>query len=307
MSKLRIAFMGTPDFAVPALRALIKAGHDIAAVYSQPPKPAGRGQHMRKTPVHQVAEEMGIDVHTPKTLRDENEQKIFSALKLDLAVVVAYGLILPQPILNAPKSGCLNIHASLLPRWRGAAPIQRAILAGDTETGITIMQMDKGLDTGPMLLTEKLSIMPTTTAGTLHDVLAEMGGNMIVRALEKIENDTITATSQPEEGVTYAAKLTREEGNVDWSKSAVEIERQIRAFAPWPGSFFMLGPEPIKILSAKILQGISGAPGTLLGDDFTVACGTDALRLTTVQRGGKSVTDGASFLRGARLNVGQKL
>jgi methionyl-tRNA formyltransferase len=304
MTKLRLAFMGTPDFAVPTLRVLKNAGHDIVAVYSQPPKPAGRGQHIRKTSAHVAAEDMGIEVRTPKTLRAVEEQKNFADLKLDAAVVVAYGLILPQPVLAAPRLGCLNIHASLLPRWRGAAPIQRAILAGDSETGVTIMQMDEGLDTGAILLRDTIPITPTTTAGTLHDALAEMGARLIVRALAELADGKIKPTPQSEKGVTYAAKLTRDEGLIDWTKPATEIERQIRAFAPWPGSFLILQKEPVKILAAEIIKNKTSAPGTLLDENFTVACGQDALRLLTVQRSGKNTTDGASFLRGLRLPVG---
>jgi len=240
MSKLRLAFMGTPDFAVSALRMLVQAGHTIVAVYSQPPKPAGRGQEIRRSPVHRAASELNLKVRTPKTLRDEEEQKKFADLNLDAAIVVAYGLILPPPILAAPRFGCFNIHASLLPRWRGAAPIQRALLAGDTETGITIMQMDAGLDTGPMLAQDKLPITPQTTAETLHDSLSIRGAMLIGRVLNDLVAEKITLIPQPEEGVTYAAKLTRGEGRIDWNKPASELERQIRAFEPWPGSFFVL-------------------------------------------------------------------
>lgn len=307
MTKLRIAFMGTPDFAVPALKALHDAGHDIAAVYSQPPKPAGRGHHIKKSPAHETAEALGIPVHTPQSLRNTEEQKIFSDLNLDVAIVAAYGLILPKAILDAPKYGCINIHASLLPRWRGAAPIQRSILAGDTETGITIMQMDEGLDTGAMLLQEKTPITASTTAGSLHDELMAMGGRLIITALDGLSAGKIKPTPQPEAGVTYAAKLTRENGRINWTKSAEEIERQIRGLKPWPGCFFMMGSEAIKILSAEIISEKKGDAGTLLDDQFTVACGQQALRLTKIQRAGKNPTDGASFLRGQRIAIGTKL
>ncbi len=299
--------MGTPEFSVPPLHALIKAGHEIAAVYSQPPKPAGRGQQLRKSPVHRAAEEMGIEVRTPKTLRDADEQKKFADLKCDAAVVVAYGLILPQAILSAPRYGCFNIHASLLPRWRGAAPIQRALLAGDSETGVTIMQMDAGLDTGAMLSKDQLPITAVTTAVTLHDALSEMGTRLIVQTLEDVAAGKLKPVPQPEAGATHAAKLTRDEGRIDWNKTAEEIDRQIRAFTPWPGTFFFLDKEPIKLLAAEIIRGKSGTPGTLLDDSFTVACGKDALHLIAVQRAGKGPTDGASFLRGARLEPGTKL
>jgi len=307
MSKLRIAFMGTPDFSVPALRALADAGHNIVAVYCQPPKPAGRGHHVQKSSVQQAAETLKISVHTPKTLRDADEQKKFANLSADVAVVAAYGLILPEPILMAPKYGCVNIHASLLPRWRGAAPIQRAILAGDAESGITIMQMDKGLDTGAMLLQEKLPITSETTASSLHDELMDMGARLIVRTVEELASGKIKPTPQPEDGATYAAKLTREDGRIDWGKPAAVIERHIRGLQPWPGCFFLLNIEPIKVLAAEIIKDKNGAPGTLLGEDFTVACGENALRLTAVQRGGKNATDGASFLRGLHIAVGSKL
>lgn len=298
--------MGTPDFAVTALRALHDAGHDIVAVYCQPPKPAGRGHQIQKTPVHRASEELDIEVRTPKTLRDPEEQKKFEASKLDVAVVAAYGLILPKAILDAPKYGCLNIHASLLPRWRGAAPIQRAILAGDTESGIAIMQMDKGLDTGPVLMKESVAITNRTTAQSLHDVLADIGARLIVRALADITTSDVHPVPQPEEGVCYATKLTREDGKINWGNPASSIERQLRALHPWPGCFFALKDEKIKLLAATIIDK-TGAPGTLLDDQFTVACGTQALRLDSVQRAGKAATEGASLLRGLRLPVGTRL
>ena len=307
VKKLRLAFMGTPDFAAVSLRALVQAGHDVVAVYAQPPKPAGRGQQVQKTPVHRLADELNIPVNTPRTLRDVEEQKKFAALNLDVAVVAAYGLILPQAVLDAPRLGCVNIHASLLPRWRGAAPIQRSILAGDAESGVTIMQMEAGLDTGPMLLAEKCAITATTTAGSLHDELAVMGARLIVPALQGLADGSLKPVAQPEQGVTYAAKLTRDDGRIDWNKSAVEIDRQIRGLQPWPGCFFMLGNEPIKLLAAEAVSLPSAQAGTIVADDFTVACGQGALRLAKVQRAGKNATDGASFLRGQRINVGYKL
>ena len=241
MSRLRLAFMGTPDFAASSLRALIDAGHEVACVYSQPPRPAGRGHQVQRSPVHVLAEERGIPVRTPKSLRNAEAQAEFAALDLDCAVVAAYGLILPQPILDAPRMGCLNIHASLLPRWRGAAPIQRAILAGDAETGVTIMQMDAGLDTGAMLLKGTVPITAETTAGSLHDALAELGAGLIVQALDGLAEGRLTAEPQPSEGVTYAAKLSRDDGRLDWSQPADFIERQVRALNPWPGVWFDLG------------------------------------------------------------------
>lgn len=303
MPKLRLVFMGTPDFAVPALRALRAAGHDIAAVYCQPPKPAGRGQDIRKTPIHRAAEDIGLAVRTPKSLRDEAEQKALAALAPDAIVVAAYGLILPQAVLDMPRLGCFNIHGSLLPRWRGAAPIHRAILAGDGETGITIMRMEAGLDTGPMLLKGSVPIAGESTASSIHDALSEMGAKLIVEALEKAAAGTLAETKQPEAGVTYAAKLTREDGVIDWNKPAAAIERQIRALNPWPGAFFKLGEETVKILRAELVSG-NGAPGELLDETFTVSCGDGSLRLALVQRAGKKPTDGASLLRGLRLKPG---
>ncbi|MDD4616894.1 MAG: methionyl-tRNA formyltransferase [Alphaproteobacteria bacterium] len=303
---LRIAFMGTPDFAVAALKALHEAGHNIVAVYCQPPKPVGRGYQVKKTPVHVAAEEMGIEVRTPKSLRDPAEQEKFKALNLDAAVVAAYGLILPKAVLESPKLGCINIHGSLLPSWRGAAPIQRAILAGDKETGITIMQMDEGLDTGAVLLKEAIEIKDYMSAHTLHEELMLMGARLIVKALDELASGSIKAVPQSTEGATYAAKLSREDGKIDWTKPAYEIERQLRALHPWPGVFFLHNGEPVKVLGADIVERW-GEPGTLLADDFTVACGKQALKLYQVQRPGKAAVDGASFLRGARIPVGTKL
>jgi methionyl-tRNA formyltransferase len=299
--------MGSPAFAVPVLGALAKAGHHVAVVYSQPPKPAGRGHQVQKSPVHVAAEILGIEVRTPKTLRDSVEQQRFSEDRLDAAVVVAYGLILPKPILEAPRLGCLNIHFSLLPRWRGAAPVPRAMLAGDTETGICIMQMDAGLDTGDVLAREAMPIGSMDTASNLLNKLTTRGAHLALQTLEGRQNGTLMPVKQPAEGATYAAKLTREDGRVDWAQPAVFIERQIRALQPWPGCYFMFGEEPIKLLKAEIVAGKNGAPGTLLADDCTVACGADALRLVELQRPGKKPTDGASFLRGVRLSVGQSL
>ena len=306
MSKLRLAYMGTPDFVVSPLHALVKAGHDVVVVYSQPPRPAGRGQALQKSPVHLAAEELGIEVRTPKTLRDESEQKKFAELNLDAAVVAGYGLLLPQAILDAPKFGCINIHVSLLPRWRGAAPVQRAMMAGDAETGTTIIKMAAGMDDGPIFLQERIPMPMNVTGDELYHSLFEMGGRLAVETLAGIVGDTLKPAPQNENNVTLAPKLTREDGRIDWSKSAREIERQIRALQPWPGCFFMLGAEPIKLLQAETVDQY-GIAGTLLADDFTVACGQGALRLLSLQRAGKKPTDGASFLRGARLAVGQKI
>ena len=296
-TRLRLAFMGTPDFAVPSLRALIEAGHEIACVYSQPPRPAGRGHKLQPSPVQTLAEAQGILVRTPKSLRPPEAQAEFAALGLDIAVVVAYGLILPVPVLEAPRLGCVNIHGTLLPRWRGAAPIHRALLAGDRETGITIMRVEAGLDTGPMLLKGAVPIAADTTAAALHDTLAALGARLIVEALEELAAGRLAAEPQPAEGVTYAAKLEREEGRLDWSRPAAELERRVRALNPWPGVWFETAGERIKVLAAELTAG-SAAPGTLLGEDFTVACGEGALRLTRVQRQGRGVVDGAAFLRG---------
>lgn len=300
---MRLAFMGSPDFAVPALRSLREAGHEIAAVYCQPARPAGRGQAVRRCPVHVAADLLGLPVRTPPRLRTAPEEwAAFAALDLDVAVVAAYGLILPKPMLDAPRRGCLNIHASLLPRWRGAAPIQAAILAGDSETGITIMQMDAGLDTGPMLLREAVPIGPTTTTATLHDSLAVMGARLIVTALAT----PAEPVPQPAEGASYAAKLSRDDGRIDWTQDAAAIERQVRAFDPWPGTFSTLDGAALKIIAAEVAHG-SGSPGTILDDRLLVACGAGALRLTRVQLSGRAAMEAAAFLRGHRISTGARL
>ena len=300
---MRLAFMGSPDFAVPALMALHAAGHEIAVVYCQQPRPAGRGQALRPCPVHKAAEAMGLAVRTPTRLRtDLAAQQAFAALDLDIAVVAAYGLILPQTMLDAPRRGCLNIHASLLPRWRGAGPIQASVLAGDTETGITIMQMEAGLDTGPMLLAGALPIGPSDTAATLHDRLAELGAMLVLRALA--ENPP--PTPQPVEGATYAPKLTREDGRIDWNHSALSIDRQIRAFDPWPGTFSTLDGETMKILAATVVEG-AGPSGTVLDDRLSIACGTGAIRPTRVQLPGRQAMDTDAMLRGRPIPRGTVL
>lgn len=304
---LRIIFMGTPEFSVGALNALRAAGHDIVCVYSQPPRPANRGQALQESAVHKAAQAHGIEVRTPLSLKAPEEQKAFADLNADVAVVVAYGLLLPKPVLDAPRLGCINIHASLLPRWRGAAPIQRAILAGDADSGITIMQMDVGLDTGAMWLKRSIPITTQTNAGALHDELSKLGAEMIVEALPQIANKTIPPTVQPEAGVTYAAKLTKNEGRINWQENAAEIERKLRGLSPWPGVYFESKGERIKVLEASVAFGIHGVAGALLKDDFTVACGEDAITLTKVQRQGRAVTDGASFLRGFSVKVGETL
>jgi methionyl-tRNA formyltransferase len=298
--------MGTPDFSVPILENLIYAGHEVAAVYSQPARPAGRGHQLRPSPVAAAAEARGILVRTPKSLKSVEEQEAFAALKADVAIVAAYGLILPKAILDAPRQGCINVHASLLPRWRGAAPIQRCIEAGDHVTGVTIMQMDEGLDTGAMLLMEDIAITPTTTGGSLHDDLSAMGARMAVEALRRLEAGSLLATPQPPEGVTYAAKLAKEEGRVDWRRSAAEIDRQLRAFTPWPGVWFELKGERIKLISAKPVEG-KGEPGQVLDDQLTVACGEGALKIGTLQRAGKGAMTAADLLRGFAVPAGTRL
>jgi methionyl-tRNA formyltransferase len=306
MTRLRLAFMGTPDFAVPALDALLAAGHEVAAVYSQPPRQAGRGKKLRPSPVQQAAERHGLEVRTPPSLKSAEEPAAFAALKLDAAVVVAYGLILPKPVLSAPRLGCLNIHASLLPRWRGAAPIQRAIMAGDHETGVTIMQMDAGLDTGPMLLSEPIPIADDETAGTLHDRLAALGARLIVTALDGLAAGKLRATPQPTEGAVYAAKLTRADEIIDWRKSAADIARQARALSPTPGAWFMAKGERIKLLATRLVEE-SGEPGAVLDDQLTIACGGGALRPLQLQRAGRGPMAAADFLRGFPLPKGVQL
>ncbi len=299
---MRIAFMGTPEFSVPALQALA-AEHDVVAVYCQPPRPAGRGQSLQKCPVHRAAEELGIPVrHPPSLKRDAAARADFAALQIDVAVVAAYGLILPQEMLDAPRLGCWNIHASLLPRWRGASPIQSSILAGDTASGVTIMQMEAGLDTGPMLVEGRVAITAQTTASSLHDALSAMGAELILQALR----ERPVAVKQPDEGVTYAAKLTREDGKIDWTLSAAELDRRVRALNPWPGTFTQVEGWVLKIHAAYPEAG-SGEPGSLLDDQGLVACGQGALRLIRLQRPGKGAIDAGSFLRGTPLPKGTKL
>jgi methionyl-tRNA formyltransferase len=305
---MRVAFMGTPAFAVPALNAARRAGHEIVSFYTQPPRPAGRGKKLQSSPVQQAAEPMGIPVRTPADLRDPGEQSTFRDLRLDAAVVVAYGLILPPEILEAPRHGCLNIHASLLPRWRGAAPIQRAIEAGDTETGISIMRMDEGLDTGPVLLEEPVRIYHRTTAKDLHDALATLGARLIEEALDGLETGALHPKPQPAEGITYAHKLTKAEGELDWRRDAGLLDRRIRAFTPVPGCWFMRGEERIKVLEAvPTFPERMGAPGTILAPDGSVACGTGALRVIKAQRPGKGPVTGDELLRGLNLEVGEPI
>ncbi|MBB4348841.1 MULTISPECIES: methionyl-tRNA formyltransferase [Rhizobiaceae] len=308
---LRIIFMGTPDFSVPTLQNLKQAGHEIVAVYTQPPRPAGRrGLDLTKSPVHQAAELLGIPVLTPLNFKAEEDRQTFRDFDADVAVVVAYGLLLPVAILEGTKLGCYNGHASLLPRWRGAAPIQRAIMAGDEKTGMIVMKMEKGLDTGPMALTREVEITQAMTAGELHDKLMLVGARAMVEAMEKLEADDLPLTPQPEEGVLYAAKIDKAETRIDFSKPARDVHNHIRGLSPFPGAWFEAEingkPERIKVLSSAIGEG-SGAAGELLDDTLIVACGEGAVKLTRLQKAGGKPLDAADFLRGTHLPKGTKL
>ncbi|KKB08575.1 methionyl-tRNA formyltransferase [Devosia chinhatensis] len=299
---MRVVFMGTPEFSVPTLTEIVSAGHEVVAVYTRAPKPAGRGQAERRTPVHEAAEAFGIPVFTPRSLKGADEQAQFAALGADVAVVVAYGLILPKPILDAPAEGCLNLHGSLLPRWRGAAPIQRAIMAGDKQTGIVVMQMDEGLDTGAMGPTEIIPIGPDMIAGELHDQMMRLGADLMGRALAALERGSLAFTAQPADGATYAAKIDKAEARIDFTRSAEEVHNLIRGLSPFPGAWFELdlGGKPVRIKALRATLADGAAPAaTLLGDDLTIACGTGAIRFTQVQREGKGAMDAATFLRGA--------
>jgi len=303
---LRLAFMGTPHFSVAPLAALLSAGHEIAAVYTQPPRPAGRGQAEQKSAVHVFADRNGIPVRTPKSLKNPEAQGEFAALGLDAAVVVAYGLILPKPILDAPRLGCVNIHASLLPRWRGAAPIQRAVMAGDRESGVMTMLMDEGLDTGPVLMAERVAIGDDMTAGQLHDALSPLGADLIVRTMTALERGTIEPQPQPPEGTTYASKISKDESRLDWAQPAEDLRNRIRGLAPAPGAWTEINGERIKVLKASRAEG-SGAPGTALDDQLTIACGEGALRLDSLQRPGRGVMSAADLLRGFAVPSGTRL
>lgn len=309
---LRVVFMGTPEFSVPTLMEIVGQGHDVVACYSQPPRPAGRGMDLKKSPVHEAAESFGIPVHTPKSLKDEGEHSGFAALNADVAVVVAYGLLLPGAILEAPEHGCLNLHASMLPRWRGAAPINRAIMAGDTQTAIQVMRMEEGLDTGPVCMSETVAIDENMTAGELHDRLSGLGGDLMVRALAALSRGALGEQPQTDEGVTYAAKLSKQETRIDWAKPAEEVHNHIRGLSPFPGAWceMPLGskPERVKILRSSRVDG-GGVPGTVLETDLApvVACAEGAVRLDQVQRAGKKPMSGSDFLRGASLSDGTLL
>ena len=308
---LNLVFMGTPEFSVPALDAILRAGHRVVAVYSQPPRPAGRGMAEKKSPVHAFAEQAEIPVLTPKSLRGEAERQAFAAHNADAAVVVAYGLILPRPVLEAPRLGCFNGHASALPRWRGAAPIQRAIMAGDRETAAMVMRMEEGLDTGPVCLSERIAIGPDMTAGKLHDVLAQKGAALMVRALAELEHGTLVATPQATTGITYAAKIDKAEAHIDFSKPAEEVHNLIRGLSPFPGAWLQAAPkggspERIKVLRSALVEG-GGEPGEVLDDRLAIACGSGAVRLVEVQRAGKRAAGGEEFLRGFAIAKGARL
>ncbi|HYF56497.1 MAG TPA: methionyl-tRNA formyltransferase [Salinarimonas sp.] len=307
---LRVVFMGTPDFAVPTLSEIVGGGHEVVACYTRAPAAAGRGMDLKPSPVHRMAERFGLPVLTPKTLRGEEAAEAFRAHGADVAVVVAYGMILPPGILGIPELGCLNLHASLLPRWRGAAPIQRAVMAGDAESGVAVMRMEEGLDTGPVAMAERVAIAPDMTAGELHDRLMTLGADLMVRALAALSRGGLTFTPQPDQGVTYAKKITNEEARLDLSRDARALHDQVRGLSPFPGAYLEAdlgrGPERVKVLRTAPAQG-SGAPGTLLDGEGTLACGTGALRLVQVQRAGRGAMSAGEFLRGARLGPGARL
>ena len=308
---LKLVFMGTPDFSVPALAALAAAGHEIRAVYSQPPRPAGRGMAERPSPVHAKADALGIPVRTPLSLKDAHEHRAFQALEADAAVVIAYGLILPRAVLAAPRFGCFNVHASALPRWRGAAPIHRAIMAGDPETAVMVMRMEEGLDTGPVCMTDPVAIEPNVTTGELHDTLAHRGADLIVKALAALEAGHLDCTPQPDDGVTYAAKIDKAESRIDFTRPASEVHNHVRGLSPFPGAWFEAAPpggapERIKVLRTERIEG-SGPPGEALDDRLAIACGSGAVRLVEVQRAGKRAMTGEDFLRGFTIPRGMRL
>ena len=303
---MRLIFMGTPDFAVPTLIELAARGHEIAAVYTRAPKPAGRGMDLQRTPIEREARRLALPVRTPKTLKDDDVQKIFHAHNADAAVVVAYGLILPKPILEAPRLGCFNVHASLLPRWRGAAPINRAIMAGDAESGVTIMKMDEGLDTGAMAMAERAAIGADMTAGELHDALSRVGADLMQRVLVAAERDSLSLTPQPANGVTYAEKISKNETRTDWTKPWKQVHDHIRGLSPFPGAWFELDGVRVKVL--RSIRGESaGPPGILLDNRLTVACGDGAVQLVQVQRAGRQPMSADEFLRGTPVKAGARV
>lgn len=297
---MRLIFMGTPEFSVGTLKALLEAGHDVVCVYSQPPRPAGRGMDLKPSPVHAFAAARGIDVRTPVSLKGAAEQQAFADLKADAAVVVAYGLLLPKPILAGTRLGCFNVHASLLPRWRGAAPIQRAIMAGDADSGVTIMRMDEGLDTGPMCKIGRVPITPATTATMLHDTLAALGARLMVEVLAQPD---IASVPQPTDGVTYAKKIDKAEAHIDFARPATDVRNHIHGLSPFPGAWFSVNGARVKVLSCSLAEG-TGAPGTFLDDALTVACGEGAIRLLKLQREGKGAMEADAFLRGFAIPRG---
>ncbi len=301
---MRVVFMGTPDFSVPVLDALVKAGHEIVSVYSQPPRPAGRGKKERPSPVQAFAETLGLSVYHPLNFKDDTDVAAFEALNADVAVVVAYGLILPQVLLDAPKFGCLNIHASLLPRWRGAAPIHRAIMAGDAQTGVCIMQMEAGLDTGPVLLRDETDIVASDTTLVLHDRLADMGAQLIVSALQDLPG--LVPVVQSDQGVTYAEKIDKAEAKIDWVEDAVTVDRLIRGLSPFPGAWCQIDGQRVKVLNSCVTDG-SGTAGVALDSALTVACGTGAVQLLRLQRAGKGAMDATDFMRGLPVAKGTQL
>src|SRR5689334_20547165 len=303
---MRLIFMGTPDFAVPTLVELAARGHDIVAVYTRAPKPGGRGLDLQPTPVEREARRLSLPVHTPKTLKDEKAQQEQRALDADAAVIVAYGLILPKPVLEAPRLGCFNVHASLLPRWRGAAPISRAIMAGDTESGVTIMKMDEGLDTGAMAMAERMQIGPDMTAGDLHDALSRLGADLMLRALAAAERGSLTLAPQPDKGVTYAGKISKNETRIEWSKPWKQVHDHIRGLSPFPGAWFEIDGARIKALRSTKGEG-SGPAGAVLDDRLTIVCGTGAVRLTQLQRAGKQPMSADEFLRGTPVKSGGRI
>jgi methionyl-tRNA formyltransferase len=303
---LRLVYMGTAAFAVPSLRALAAGPNEVVAVYTQPARAAGRGLNPRPSPVHSAALELGLVVHTPETLKAPAEREVLAGFRADLAVVAAYGLILPKNILEEPRLGCINLHASLLPRWRGAAPIQRALLAGDTETGVTIIQMEPSLDTGPILATARVPITAKSTAASLHDALAELAARMVGPTIEQLASGRITPHPQPDQGVTYARKVDKAEARLDWSRPATLLERQLRALNPWPGCWTEVDGERLLVLEGELAVGV-GAPGEVLDDRLTIACGTGAVRLTELQRAGRQPMKAAEFLRGTPLKPGTRL
>lgn len=303
---LRLAFMGSPEFAVPTLEAILAAGHNVACVYSQPPRPAGRGQALRKTAVHELADRYGINVRTPLNFKAQADREAFAALELDAAVVVAYGLLLPKAILDAPRLGCFNIHGSLLPRWRGAAPIHRAVMAGDTVTGVQVMKMDVGLDTGPVMATARTQIGAEDTMGDIHDRLSPLGAQLMVKGLVMLEAGPVILTPQAEEGVTLAPKVSAAEARIDWSKAGLSVSAHLRGLSPSPGAWFELDGQRIKVLCARAEEG-SGIAGEVLDDALLIACSEGAVRLTRLQRAGKGPMTADEFQRGARISRGRSL